>query len=82
MKEGAIYPFRDQMVDAVLYSDTLRKLNKVELLEWLGKPDREQENHLYYTIRENRLGLWTLQLKSLVVKIDKEDSVEWIKLYE
>ena len=81
-REGASYACRDQMVDAVLYSDTLRSLKRAELLLRLGKPDREQEGHLYYTVAENRLGFWTLNQKSIVIKLKADDSVEWIKLHE
>lgn len=82
LKSASSYTYRDQMVDAVLYSDTLRSLKRAELLEWLGNPDREQEGHLYYTIAENRLGFWTLNKKSIVIKLKTDDSVEWIKLHE
>lgn len=81
-KEGQDYPYRERMVHAVLYSDTLRKLQKQELLERLGNPDREQEGHLYYTISQNRLGFWTLNQRSIVIKLNDENGVEWIKLYE
>ena len=82
MKTGPGYLYRDQMVDAVLYSDTLRSLKREELLLRLGKPDREQEGHLYYTVAENRLGFWTLNQKSIVIKLKADESVEWIKLHE
>lgn len=81
-KEGRDYPYRERMVDAVLYSDTLRKLKKGELLQRLGTPDREQDGHLYYTIAQNRLGFWTLNQKSIVIKLNGAEGVEWIKLYE
>ena len=82
MKAGPSYIYRDQMVDAVLYSETLRNVKRTTLLEWLGKPDREQEGHLYYTILENRLGFWTLNQKAIVIKLKADNSVEWIKLHE
>jgi hypothetical protein len=82
VKKGPSYIYRDQMVDAVLYSDTLRTLKREKLLERLGEPDREEKGHLYYTIVENRLGFWTLNQKSIVIKFRADDSVEWIKLHE
>ncbi len=82
IKAGTSYAYRDQMVDAVLYSDTLRRLKRPELLEWLGEPDREQDGHLYYTIFENRLGFWTLNQESIVIKLRADHTVEWIKLHE
>lgn len=82
LKAGPSYSYREQMVDAVLYSDTLRTLKRDKLLEWLGEPDREEEGHLYYTIVENRLGFWTLNQKSIVIKLKEDNTVEWIKLHE
>ena len=82
MKTGPAYIYRDQMADAVLYSDTLRTLSRGELLKWLGEPDREEKGHLYYTVVENRLGLWTLNRKSIVIKLKADHTVEWIKLHE
>ena len=82
MKAGSSYSHREQMVDAVLYSDTLRTLKRDKLLEWLGEPDREEKGHLYYTIVENRLGFWTLNQKSIVIKLKADTAVEWIKLHE
>jgi len=82
MKTGPSYAYRDQMADAVLYSDTLRTLSRSELLEWLGEPDREEKGHLYYVIRENRLGFWTLNQKSIVIKLQADSTVQWIKMHE
>ncbi|MEJ2006448.1 MAG: hypothetical protein P8X57_16150 [Cyclobacteriaceae bacterium] len=75
-------PFREQMVNSVLYSDSIRALSKPEVLDLLGKPDRTNENHLYYLIDESNLGMWTLHATSLVIKFNVKDSVEWIKLHE
>lgn len=81
-KEGKDYPYRDKMVDDVLYSDSLRTLTKDEILDLLGEPDRTNENYLYYRITEKRLASWTLHQKNLVFKFSEADSVEWIKLHE
>ena len=80
-KDGK-YPFRAQMVDSVLYNDTIRSLNGEEILELLGDPDKVNEGHLYYTISQRKLGAWPLHTKTLVVKLSDENSIEWIKLHE
>ena len=80
-KEGKDYPNRPAMLEAVIYSDSLRTLNKSQLLETLGPPDYERENHLYYRISESRLGFWTLKTQSIVIKISNEGIVEWIKTH-
>ncbi len=76
------YPFRPLMYEEVLYSDSVRTLSKSEVLKMLGNPDKEENNHLYYTIERNAIGSWTLKQKSLIVKFRSDNSVEWIKLYE
>ena len=82
-KENGKYSFRDQMLNEVLYSDSIRTLTKQQVIDMLGEPDRVNENYLYYTISKTKLGSWTLKSKTLVIKItDDEDVVEWIKLHE
>lgn len=82
VKDGEDYPFRDQMVDDVLYNDTVRTLNGNEILQLLGKPDRTNEGHLYYRITETRLGFWMLHAKTLVIKLSADQSIDWIKLHD
>ncbi|NHF60860.1 hypothetical protein FK220_016010 [Flavobacteriaceae bacterium TP-CH-4] len=82
VKEGRSYPYREQMLNEVVYSDTIRSLSKVELLKLLGEPDRSQEGHLYYTITKTRLGFWTLHRKTMVVKLSDNDTIDWIKSHE
>jgi len=82
VKEGRDYPYRPQMVDDILYNDSLRGLDKVELLDMLGDPDRSNKGYLYYKVSEKRLGAWTLNARTLVVKLDADSLVEWIKLHE
>ena len=52
VKEGEDYPFRSEMVNDILYNDTIRTLNQMEILELLGAPDRMQDGHLYYTVSQ------------------------------
>ena len=80
-REGIDYPYRDQMVNDVLYNDTVRDLSKQQLINLLGDPDRIQEGHLYYTVSQKRLFNWPLHTKTLVVKLS-DDKIEWIKLHE
>lgn len=81
-KEGEDYPYRDRMLNDVLYNDTVRTLGKDEILDLLGKPDRINENHLYYQIAQKRIASWPLHTKSMVIKLSGEDSIEWIKVHE
>ena len=80
-KRGDDYVYRDAMVDAVLYSDTIRALPKSGILQLLGAPDRTNAEYDYYVIKKTRLGLWTLKSRTLVIKY-AGDQVEWIKIHE
>jgi hypothetical protein len=83
-KEGKNYPYRDKMVNDIVYNDTIRTLSRKEILELLGPPSyyREDTNYLYYTIRQKRLFSWPLHTKTMVVKLKNEDTIEWIKIHE
>ena len=82
IKEGEDYPFRDQMFKDVVYNDTIRDLNRDELLKLLGNPDRIEDGHLYYIISQKRLGSWPLHTKTMVVKLKDDNTIEWIKYHE
>ncbi len=82
VKEGKDYPYRDQMVNDVVYNDTIRTLGKVEIMELLGEPDRINNGHLYYMIRQSRLASWPLHTKTMVIKLSDTDKVDWIKIHE
>ncbi len=81
-KEGKDYPFRERMLNDILYSDTVRSQSKDGVLELLGKPDRINENYLYYMIAQKRIGSWPLHTKTLVIKLTDNNTVEWIKIHD
>jgi len=80
-KDGKDYPYRESMLNDVVYNDTVRSLNKKEIFNLLGEPDRINENHLYYRIVEKRLGFWTLHNTSMVIKFSGDDTIDWIKIH-
>lgn len=81
-KDGKDYPFRDSMINDIVYNDTIRKLNKDQILELLGEPDYIREDHLYYRITETRLGNWPLKTKTMVIKLDSDQAIAWVKIHE
>ena len=81
-KDGEDYPFRDRMLNDIIYNDTVRSQNKDEILDLLGEPDRINENYLYYMIAQKRLGSWPLRTKTMVIKLSDDNTIEWIKIHE
>ena len=82
VKDGKDYPYRAQMLDSVVYNDTIRSLNKIELLELLGEPDKSNDGYLYYRISQKRAGPWPLTTRTLVIKFVDDESIEWIKIHD
>ena len=82
VKEGLDYPNRDQMLNSIVYNDTVRALNKDEILDLLGEPDRRNEGYLYYLISQRRLGFWPLHTKTLVIKLSGDNTIDWIRIHE
>jgi len=81
-KEGLDYPYRGQMLNDLVYNDTVRSLSKVEILDLLGEPDRRNDGYLYYMIAQKRLGSWPLHTKSLVINFSNDSTIVWIKIHE
>jgi hypothetical protein len=81
-KDGADYPFRDKMVNNLIYNDSVRTLDKEEIIDLLGDPNRINENFIYYTIAQKRLGLWPLHTRTLVIKFSPDNTIDWMKIHE
>ena len=81
-QEDGQYPFRAQMLDDVLYNDTIRDLSQSEVESLLGPPDRTTDGFAYYTIRRKQWGMMTLHATTMVIKYAKPDSIAWIKVHE
>lgn len=81
-KTDDTYPYRDKMLDDLIKNVTLKGLKKNELLDLLGPPTRTDADHLFYTIKQPKLGFITVSNKSLVIKLTKDSTVEWRKIHE
>jgi hypothetical protein len=46
----------------------------------LGAPDRTNGEYLYYEVLTKEMGLITLHKKFLVIKLAKDNTVEWRKI--
>jgi len=67
---------RENMVDDLLKSNTLIGLNKQEVVELLGRPERDDTNQLTYLVRE-KYG-WNLDpeyISHLVIELDDNQVV-------
>ena len=84
IKDGKNYTYRSQMMDAIVYGDTIRSLKKKAILDQLGKPDyyRTDSSYLHYRISEKSVGSFTLKTKTVIIKLNEEEGVEWIKIHE
>ena len=81
-KEADDYLYRELLIDSVIENKELRSLGQNELLNVLGEPNRMENNHLYYTISQKKLGFWPLNQKTLVIKYSENDTITWIKIHE
>jgi len=81
-KEADDYLYRELLIDSVIENKELRSLGQNELLNVLGEPNRMENNHLYYTISQKKLGFWPLNQKTLVIKYSESDTITWIKIHE
>lgn len=81
-RDGRDYPYRDQMLNDVVYNDSIRSLYEDEIIGLLGEPDRRNDGYLYYMIAQKRLGIWALHTKTMVIKLDEDGAIDWIKIHE
>lgn len=68
-KKGLDYPYRLNMLNDLMTSDTLKILKKEEIINLLGQPDRMDKEYLFYRIAQKRVGLFPLTTKTLVIKL-------------
>jgi hypothetical protein len=82
-KNGREYPYRDKMLKDLIANGNLKGLKKDEVLDLLGQPDRTDNGHLFYTVdQEVFANIMPLHTKSLVIKLNKDSTVEWRKIHE
>lgn len=76
------YSFRDEMLDSLVYREKLKGLRKEEVIKMLGEPERTNNGYLYYEVVANEVGAFPLHKKYLVLKLSKDNIVEWRKIKE
>ena len=80
-KEADAYPYRDEMLDDLIDSVTLKGIPYDSLINILGQPDRVNEGHLYYNVSRKEMGVITLGTKTFVIKLKPDSTVEWRKIH-
>ncbi len=74
------YSYRDEMLDDLVYNVKLKGLTKQQVIAMLGEPERTNDGHLYYEVLSEEVGSFPLHKKFLVIKLDKNNVVEWRKI--
>ena len=82
IKEKEDYPYRDSMLDDLISNGKLKTLNKASVIDFLGEPNRIDNNYLFYLIAQERIQSWPLHTKTLVIKLKDDGTVEWVKIHE
>ena len=82
MVQDNVYPYRDKMLQHLIASDTLRGLQKQQVLSLLGTPTRQDTGYLFYRIAQKRIGFFPLHTKTLVVHLPGDSIVKWIKIHQ
>ena len=74
------YSHRDEMLDNLVYNVKLKGLTKEEVITMLGEPDRTNNEYLYYEVLVKEIVAFPLHKKFLVLKLAKDNTVEWRKI--
>lgn len=80
-RQGEDYPYRDQMLNALFRTDTLKGMSPDLLETTLGAPDRSDGNFRFYRIAQRRAGVFPLHTKTLVIEL-AGDTVRTVRLHE
>ena len=82
IKEGDEYPYREKMLQDLVYNQQLKGLEKEELIDLLGQPDRSNKGFLYYTVEQKKLGLWPIHTTTLVIELSEDSIVKTRRIHE
>ncbi|MGB1268870.1 MAG: hypothetical protein ACPG45_03965 [Flavobacteriaceae bacterium] len=82
IKEGYTYPNREEMLPVLFANDTLKKLQRNAIYNLLGIPNRTDKNYLFYTVSQRRIGFFPLHTKTLVIKLQGNDSLNKVMIHE
>lgn len=81
-KKDADYPYREAMLKDLVAGYMVHGVKRDTVLSLLGGADRSDGNYLFYTIEQQRLGVFPLHTKTLVIKFKQDSTLEWAKIHE
>lgn len=81
MKKDDEYVYRSRMLNDLVNSRRLKAMDRAGVYTLLGKPNRVDNNHLFYRVDRERIHFFTLYEKTLVIKLNDNDSVLWVKIH-
>ena len=76
------YTHRVNMYKPLVFDGQLKGLSKDSIYTMLGEPDRVDNGHLFYLISQRRAGLIILHTTTMVIKLNDQESVDWVKIHE
>jgi hypothetical protein len=79
--EGA-HPHRESMLNDLIASRRLKGKPADTVVALLGAPTRVDNGHLFYRVREERIGSFITNTKTLVIKLTPDSTVEWTKIHQ
>ncbi len=83
IKKDRDYPFRDRMLNDLVYSKQLKGMKWDSVINRLGEPTRSDTNYLFYTILQPYIaGLVPLYTKSLVIEFNVDSTVRTTRIHE
>ncbi|MGB0896440.1 MAG: hypothetical protein ACPGU9_01640 [Flavobacteriaceae bacterium] len=82
IQDGYTYPHRDGMLPVLFANDTLKTLQRDAIYQILGKPNRTDNNYLFYTVSQRRIGFFPLHTKTLVIKLQGKDSLNKVMIHK
>ncbi len=80
--DGRDFPYRDAMLDSLVYSYVLNGKPRYEVYRMLGEPSRVDKNYLFYQVAQQRLGAFVLHTKTLVIMLDSAGIVQMVKIHQ
>lgn len=82
IKQDGAYVYRKEMMEDIVYNDTIRDLNREQIIDLLGEPDRVKNNYIYYLISEKKLVFWPLHTTMIVFRFNEQDEIVWLKIHK